>query len=626
MAKKILAVVLAVMMAVSAMAVTAFADVEIPLYTQEYDANGLYNNHYDWVNTNIASFSVSFNIPVYALYGYMTSDYYMEFTLPNKGWLTDLRGNINWSIIVNGAEYTLAAGDGTSTDSILNRVYFGMGAHNYTEVGSGENKIVYWTTVPQSMSYGDLTSVRLVANVTLNNSDQWSGWKINTGAINNNNFFVKFFNAKDETEVPYSVSFMKDWGATVSEGKADVVYGTFKFATAEWDTTWLPSNWTAAQNAKANLISFDHTLANRSTLQNATDGATLKVETVWPLVGQATYTLWAKKPSSGMETNWWQYSSGRTYVDRYLLDGESSTLEFKVPYSVLWDANYGVMVEQFVIFENITLYNSHIMSSYLRFDANWGSGNIDLGAYSNQNLGKLKWAWDNKVQYETAANTFKQVRYANGGITSEPNLGTIPGGTTQVPETKTVEVKDENGNVVKDANGNPVTYEELVYEEKEVVKTRDDGTLIEKRDENGNVVRDKDGNIVYETEIVKNVKMKDVTTDDEVLANVNYAGAYNGWGDETNLGNKMPTDASKITLVVATAEEENKEVEKPEEGTNQDEEGEDVNETPVVDVEPEPAETTPAPAPADANPGTGVALAVVPMLVAAAAAVVSKKH
>ena len=568
MAKKILAVVLAVMMAVSAMAITAFADVEIPLYTQAYDNSGMYWNRYDDVNTNVASFSVSFDIPVYALYGYMTSDYYMDFTLPNSGWITDLQGNINWSIIVNGKEYTLAAGNG-STSTLTNKVYFGMGAHNYTKVGDVE----YWTTVPQSMSYGDLTAVKLVASFTIKGG-QWDSWKVNIGAIKNDNFHVTFRNSVDDTEVPRSISFMRDWNPTLSEATTSTWYGKFEFATAEWDTSWIGNNWTAAQNQKANLISFDHTLANRQTIiNNAQDGAKLVIDTEWPLVGQATYTLWAKKPSSGMESNWWQYSDSRTYVGRYILDGESSKLEFDVPYGVLYDANYGVLVEQFVIFENITLLNSNIMKSYLRFDAGWGDYNINLGPYANQSLGKLKWAWGDEVQYETAANTYKQVRYAAGGITSE-----------QV-------ITDATGAVVANPNWAGVYqgWGDACKQPKNM--------------------SDAEKTYTYYTTPGDETTKVEVTT--EVI----------GLNDHANL---MPTKATKIALVIPTADEDNKsEVEQPAEGTEQGEEGEEVNETPEVTV---PAEDEAPATGNDANPGTGVALAVVPMLVAAAAAVVSKKH
>ena len=73
----------------------------------------------------------------------------------------------------------------------------------------------------------------------------------------------------------------------------------------------------------------------------------------------------------------------------------------------------------------------------------------------------------------------------------------------------------------------------------------------------------------------------------------------------------------------------------PQQSNENKEESEDVtDDTPAVDVEEEPAETTPAeetpaePAPAETeqNPTTGIALAVVPMIVSAAAAVISKRR
>ena len=66
----------------------------------------------------------------------------------------------------------------------------------------------------------------------------------------------------------------------------------------------------------------------------------------------------------------------------------------------------------------------------------------------------------------------------------------------------------------------------------------------------------------------------------------------------------------------------------PQEGTPNEEEGEEVNE-PADEVNaPEDDDNNAAAAPSgdDANPGTGIALAVVPMIVAAAAVVVSKKR
>ena len=86
---------------------------------------------------------------------------------------------------------------------------------------------------------------------------------------------------------------------------------------------------------------------------------------------------------------------------------------------------------------------------------------------------------------------------------------------------------------------------------------------------------------------------------------------------------------------VSAAEWNVVDVENPSQDTVTDDEPEKVgDDVPNVDVEPEdttpapaPDTTTPAPAPAeDNNPKTGVALAVIPMIVSAAAAVISKRR
>ena len=73
-------------------------------------------------------------------------------------------------------------------------------------------------------------------------------------------------------------------------------------------------------------------------------------------------------------------------------------------------------------------------------------------------------------------------------------------------------------------------------------------------------------------------------------------------------------------------------VKNPQQGTENEEESENVDDgdAPEVDAE-EDTETTPepeaqAPAAEEKNPGTGVALAVIPMIVSAAAAVISKRR
>ena len=408
MAKKILAVVLAVMMAVSAMAITAFAE-EIALYVTPHNQLGGYNPENNIVS-KYKHVQVEYNIPVYALYGYMTSDYYMELVLPNvrvvnqwqDQYLNTTRRDpaVAWSIYYGGKEFKLQGGNG-QTESFTQEVYFGIAVHDFINE-------TLWTTIPQSTAYGDYPSIRLVADYYLNGD---ADWMVNVFPSNelNTNFYVQFKESKTGEDVPNSRSYINSWGAKKITSDDDKTYNYNKFVTADLSVANLAD---AAIYEVGNTISFDHTLKNRGLLASAGDDVKLVVELTEPIVGQATYTLWAKKQNYGQLTNWWQFNDARTYVSSVLVDGEVATLEFDVPAKVLFDATYGVMVDEFVIFENITLWNQTIMSSYLRVDGtktnDWRIGSVGEISWdpnydgTNQNFAKYKG---------------KKVRYAAGGIT-----------------------------------------------------------------------------------------------------------------------------------------------------------------------------------------------------------------
>ena len=97
-------------------------------------------------------------------------------------------------------------------------------------------------------------------------------------------------------------------------------------------------------------------------------------------------------------------------------------------------------------------------------------------------------------------------------------------------------------------------------------------------------------------------------------------------------GNKAVISAPAGVLntwhyVAIVSNYEVQDVETPSEPGSNDDETEDVTEAPTVEAPAEETPTeTPAATPAETNPTTGIALAVVPMLVAAAAVVASKKR
>ncbi len=563
MAKKILAVVLAVTVALSAMAISVFAeDVKIPVYptskTNPFNSAGGVTTNTSYDTTTVA---VTFDVPLYALYGYMDSDHYMVFTLPtnfgsnadsyysydgdNIKFVTDANGSpelddkgnkkpvinssvatINWSLIVNGVEYVLEQTTGKTKlanprfdASLKNKEYsehkvnFGYATHPYM---AG-----FDTTIPQSTGYGDTTSVRLVANVTV--SGYYSDWKVDISAFTQSwqevyrTANVQFYNAKDDTPVTGSRSFIWQWTPTKGDKTVDNHPGKYTFVTSDWTTQYL-QQYDAATGTWVNLdptntsevpLTWDHTLQNQSYIYGSpSDTVKLVVELDNALNGQATYTLWASTDAN-RGTNWWQYSGARQYVSEVRIDGTQESLEFDVPISTLIEPNYGTFNQEFVIFENITLMDYRFMKNPLKFQSAWGNNSsaLNLSAMGSGNLGRLSWGWSDVVNFDGAP-----LRYAAGGASEE-------------------------------------------------YRTSNDGTA-------------------------------------------------------------APAKATAMYLLIPGEEEPDaaEKVDSPVEGGSNETEGEEVD-APADETE------TAAPAPAeDNNPTTGIALAVVPMLVAAAAAVVAKKH
>ena len=601
MAKKILAVVLAVMMAVSAMAITAFADQKIDLYPAQtftrYNANGSLNVS---GNSTWHVVDVTFDIPVYALYGWMTQGNALIFTLPtyfgsgmipfpddatyeaavagtfpksaaeavaagehiwtdgtnfydtDKGNNIDssLRSMIDWSIIVDGKEWALESKpvevdhyQGASVISTLtsqHKVVFGAFGRNYTKTDPDDadhDDIFGETTIPQSTMFGSVSNIRLVAEMYVPDTYRVDvDHLIFTDSYDLNwalayECGVQLVDATGAA-VNASNSYITDWNPTIVTDVDVPLDKTYTFVTDEWSTSYLtPSDafgnldWDEVANV-AHPITWDHTLANRAIILGA-EGETAKlvVELTAPIVGGATYTLWARTEWAGaystvgdLYNTWWNYDGSRKYIAECKVDGKKETLEFDVPVSALYDATgYGTYNTEFVIFENITLFNDKIMKDYLHFDAGYdgygvtnGSHAINLDMQGAGSVGRLSWSYNNRVRYDG-----EQVRYAAGGAS-------------------------------------------------------------------------------------------------EAMA------TYNRSPVASQAADSIPAEATAMYLLFpeAAQEEVKAPTEPPETEEDEPQGGDDMN---VAD---EPAEEPKA----DENPKTGLALAVVPMMIAAAAAVVSKKH
>lgn len=592
MAKKILAAVLAVMIALSAMAITAFADVEIPLYPLVLDENGVpYFDGNGLVYDDVYKYSsktITLDIPVTGLYGYMTQGSYFELTLPRFVGGNASGQTIHWSVIVAGQEYSLEAqaSTGSTADKSTHRVYFGI-------VGQNWNNVSKSTTVPQTAVFGGITSIRVTGTVQTPGHyaaqvDVDHMRDDGSRDLNKDNAYdcgVIFYDA-DGNEINGSHFYLTSMNPQIVENTVTgAVNQGYAWASGDWTTRYLEhtndrdnlnnnGNWLGGSytynNYATHPIVWDHTLANRAAIaSSASDTVKLVVELYDALNGGATYSLWAFDGSSTSETIF-NYTGSRKYITEQTINGKAEKLEFDVPIQYLNDSTYGWSNVEFVIFENITLFDRYnsIMASPLRYSIDWGTyanAPLDLNMYGSGSLGKLGWAYGDKVQYDGA-----QVRYAAGGMTD------------------------------------PSAYIENYQ------------TLAMLMD----LIKAYDGTTFSSTDPRQ-------LTDDELATVISYVSkeafcVANGiaYGYQyTQGGDLEPAYAKRLYLLIPEAPAATETVDPPtEQGDTEEDpaEGDDMN----VD---DGADEAPAAEP-EQNPVTGVALALVPMMIAAAAAVVSKKH
>lgn len=582
MAKKILAAVLAVVVAISAMAVTAFADQKISLIG---NTTGLTTNS----TYGYTSVDLTFDIPFYAFYQYATPDYYLELTLPTNfgvnakidtdgDQVADSPAKITWSVIGHdGSSYSLKPTANTShwqalghdADTETRKVYFGFQPHDYVEVGGQ----VYETTIPQSSIPGDTTSIRLIAHFEFPrklSTGYAEGYRVNADLFKANGAYGTVVKSQvkkvaDDSEVPNSTSFAYQWSAatTADMGQED---GVYQFVTKAFDTASIVGPVDGNGNPTTTPIlvhtfSWDHTLENRARLYGA-EKVQLVVELNKPLNGLASYNLWGVSSLlnyAGGTSIYWDEANyaNRRFIATATLDGPLDKLVFDIPIDALNSSVYDFENVEFAITENILLRDDNILS--------------------------------NRTAYQAIVD-------ANGKVTSADKTKAFDLGKNllTVDRAKTGAAAGNWGNVTWGAQYG-ATGDALLYKGSPVVYAYGGDAT----EYNTTTILDPDAN--WQT--ISAVK---------VDAN----------------GNPTLLPISKTSLVVATdvylniveAEADTVEPTTPTEPGDQDsqeelDEGDDIT---VNDTDDETKE--------DENPKTGIALAVLPMLVSAAAAVVSKKH
>lgn len=372
--KKLMAVVLAVVVAISAMAISVFAET----YRIDLDKTS--------TNWNGKTVTWTFDMSNYSLFGYADQDSYLELRLPTTLTKTDAspeskNTQVDWFVEVGGTRYALKdvapAFDANSTKGVTyftQYVNFGALTHSYYNNNGVDN----WATIPQSQMVGDITTIRLVAEVTYasNNDDSQSVTEWNGTGFKDNNYdmYVQLWTA--------GINGVKDYAA---DGSDDIkVSGSYTNAafmtvaksdnqkTATTDvafiSTYMSGDPAWNEGTRAGGFVWDHNLVNRSMIMGA-ESAKVIVKLKNPTNGVALYTLRTKdQPIGSYDTSgetdgmnpWPGYNSWNNPADTEIastcvVNGEVSELVFEVPLDKLYNATYGVFNGGMWITERITL-------------------------------------------------------------------------------------------------------------------------------------------------------------------------------------------------------------------------------------------------------------------------------
>ncbi len=380
--RKLMAAVLAVVIAISAMAVTVFADdaevVKIPLYA----------DHTDYSTNRVETFT--FTLPIYNLYGYANQDSYIEFNLP-KALTTDASRTeeIRYYMEVNGNRYQMKTvpgpGDGaTAATAGYDKQYvnFGAFAHPYYDDNS-------WTTIPQTVNFNEITSLSLIAEVVIKNPQSWEGSvTLNTWDFRNDNTQVNQMYAQlwtagangikeygkngDDQLVTGSIMYCYTMGISKTEGSYSSSYNKFSFlynypagvgqSYTALDTT-IPQTTTdntqnppvVKNNWEENILTWDHTLQNKMYALNAVSAKIvieLASHNTWETAGRTNGTAFymlgtidalVDHDMLGNSSLWWQYSQrDDKWISTCIVNNENVTqLTFDVPVDRLYNAMYG---------------------------------------------------------------------------------------------------------------------------------------------------------------------------------------------------------------------------------------------------------------------------------------------
>lgn len=392
--KKLMAVVLAVVLAISAMAVNVFAAegevVKIPLRP---------TTALDTVNSR--SFQYTFEFPIYGMFGYLDQNSYLEFNLPK--WFGDGVEDVVYTIstnLGNKVDMTQRYGGkfyGTTAEE-YEKVYVSFGAFDRPWFADNANG---WAVLRQA-SFGEISTITVTAEVTIKDHPQtwdntWSAGDFSWGAPNSK-MYVQLWTAGDDgvknfgdetadNKVTTSILYAKNMKVNKADASNAYNYKSFDFVSDieglsavggenGWDAAAMKKVLTEATtdangSAKTELknvdLVWDMTLLHRSYIINAESarvvikladdgehkdwgnggrGATGKTN------GIAAYSLYlADTPMSSNTIGQWWWQSGSAYnrvakrvafttIDTTM--GDVKELSFEVPVDKLYNSTYGL--------------------------------------------------------------------------------------------------------------------------------------------------------------------------------------------------------------------------------------------------------------------------------------------
>lgn len=331
--KKVLAVVMAVMLAISAMAISVFAaEYEIKLSSAGSKGNGA------------AYSTVEFTIPVWAQYGYAVAGDSIKLSLPAAE-------GASYVVVANGVSYAL----GLNADGVY-EIVFGTLAHGYNDRDLN-------TVIPQSTVVGDNAALTVIGTFTIlkdaNGNETYRvgarDFKYYTdpaeNSWTNSKFTTTFWPTAQRYDVkavsndnPASVSYCWDWNPVDGNDVAAA------------DSTW---------NAGLTELRWDATLINKAQVIGAeTAKIVLKLDKA--IVGNYYFGL------NAVYTNGLAYDLSSNYLNvngetkpyaAYVeIEEPTDTITFEIPKAVLYSTNYGVFNE-YVTIEVIDFFHTAVMDA-----------------------------------------------------------------------------------------------------------------------------------------------------------------------------------------------------------------------------------------------------------------------